>query len=338
MKPTVVFSKHYTRDTSLIIQQFWLESLSQGVRRLGINIRQPVGVDFVNNGVIEIWEDRITIRQIKSGLVDFCRQEPQQALALLKRYQAGLKDLQSVWRRGYLENLNTFNQYLAEVRSLVIGDLFIAFMGPEERVKGRVKAVALRLRSEDHFFAYNNRVMMATLHRLFPHLKSYVNVLRLEDLDKPPTLAECRRRFQKFISAPDGYHKIQSLAAYARSRGYILAKDEPERIKGGLLGRTAMPGQAKGRAKLVFSVRDSFKVRRGDIIISPMTTPEMLLAMKKAAAIVTDEGGVICHAAIVAREMKKPCLIATRTATKVFKDNELIMVDAGAGTVRRVGK
>jgi pyruvate,water dikinase len=69
-----------------------------------------------------------------------------------------------------------------------------------------------------------------------------------------------------------------------------------------------------------------------------MTTPDYVPAMNKAAAFVTDEGGITCHAAIVAREMKKPCVIATRFGTKMFKDGDLIEVDADNGIIRKIKK
>ena len=65
-----------------------------------------------------------------------------------------------------------------------------------------------------------------------------------------------------------------------------------------------------------------------------MTTPDYIPAMKKAAAFVTDEGGITCHAAIIAREMKKPCIVGTKIATKVLHDGDLVEVDADKGVVR----
>ena len=62
----------------------------------------------------------------------------------------------------------------------------------------------------------------------------------------------------------------------------------------------------------------------GEILVSTMTVPDFLPAMKKAAAFVTDEGGITCHAAIVAREMKKPCVIGTKFATEVLRNGDLI--------------
>ena len=74
-------------------------------------------------------------------------------------------------------------------------------------------------------------------------------------------------------------------------------------------------------------------VRSGEILVTAMTTPDYLPAMHKAAAFVTDEGGVTCHAAIVARELKKPCVIGTKFATQIFKTGDKVDVDAINGTV-----
>jgi phosphoenolpyruvate synthase/pyruvate phosphate dikinase len=74
--------------------------------------------------------------------------------------------------------------------------------------------------------------------------------------------------------------------------------------------------------------------RKTMLSFSPMTTPDFLSAMKKASAIITDEGGIICHASIIAREMKKPCIIGTKIATKILKDGDLVEVDANKGLVK----
>ena len=102
-------------------------------------------------------------------------------------------------------------------------------------------------------------------------------------------------------------------------------------------GMTASVGKVTGRVVVLASVKQLDKVKEGDIIVSPMTRPEHLAGMKKAAAIVTDDGGITCHAAIVARELKKPCIIGTRIATKVLKDGDIVEVDADNGVVRIMG-
>jgi len=95
-------------------------------------------------------------------------------------------------------------------------------------------------------------------------------------------------------------------------------------------------GTAVGRVKVCRNISQLGKVEEGDILVAPMTRPEYVPAMKKAAAIVTDEGGLTCHAAVIARELNKPCIIGTKIATKVLKDNDLVEVKAHHGTVRRI--
>lgn len=99
-------------------------------------------------------------------------------------------------------------------------------------------------------------------------------------------------------------------------------------------GVVANKGFVKGRVRVVKKIADCSKMKRGEILVTSMTRPDFISAMKKASAFVTDEGGITCHAAIVAREMKKPCIIGTKIATKIFKDGDLVEVDANKGVVK----
>jgi pyruvate,water dikinase len=101
-------------------------------------------------------------------------------------------------------------------------------------------------------------------------------------------------------------------------------------------GIAACKGIAKGTAKIIIDMKDIKKVHKGDIIVAPYTNPNMLPAMEKAAGIVTEIGGMTSHAAIVSRELKKPCIIGAKNAAKVFKDGDLIELDANSGTARKL--
>ncbi len=101
-------------------------------------------------------------------------------------------------------------------------------------------------------------------------------------------------------------------------------------------GLTAYRGSVVGRARVIMNAAEQDTVSNGDILIVPMTTPDYLPSMQKAAGFVTDEGGVICHAAIIARELKKPCVIGTKRATSVFRNGDWVEVDGFTGVVRLV--
>ncbi|MFH1565139.1 MAG: PEP-utilizing enzyme [bacterium] len=96
-------------------------------------------------------------------------------------------------------------------------------------------------------------------------------------------------------------------------------------------GVVAFNGKAVGRVKIVNTVKQMLKLNRGDVLVSINTNPALMPAIKKSVAIITNEGGITCHAAIIARELKKPCIIGTKIATKVLRDGDLVEVDAERG-------
>lgn len=105
-----------------------------------------------------------------------------------------------------------------------------------------------------------------------------------------------------------------------------------------LSGQVAYPGKAIGKVVIVSSSKELDKVLDGDIMVSIMTNVTYTPAFKRAAAVITDEGGITCHAAIVSRELGIPCIIGTKIATKILKDGDMVEVDAERGIVRILEK
>ena len=119
---------------------------------------------------------------------------------------------------------------------------------------------------------------------------------------------------------------------FIKVNGLLLDVAQVNEIK----GQVASPGLVRGRVKICVSSKEINKIKKGDILVTAMTTPDFVPAMRIAAAIITDEGGITSHAAIVARELHKPCIIGAKIATKVFHDDDLVEVDANFGVVRLV--
>ena len=132
---------------------------------------------------------------------------------------------------------------------------------------------------------------------------------------------------EKILRGSD-YEKINNL------RKKINKKEN--RNSKSLHGSIANTGTAIGRVVICKNISHITKVQMGDILVSSMTRPEFMPAIKKAGAIVTDEGGITCHAAIVARELGKPCVIGTKVATKALKEGMVVEVRANHGIVNVV--
>ncbi len=103
-----------------------------------------------------------------------------------------------------------------------------------------------------------------------------------------------------------------------------------------LKGRSAYPGKVQARARIILNKKDFHKLKPGEILVAPNTRPEYVPIMKIAGAIISEEGGITCHAAIISRELKKPAVVGVQGALDVLKDGDFIEVDADRGIVRRL--
>jgi len=101
-------------------------------------------------------------------------------------------------------------------------------------------------------------------------------------------------------------------------------------------GQTAVSGLVSGTVRIIKKPKDMGKMQDQDILVTSMTNPNLLPAIQKAKAIVTDTGGITCHAAIVSRELGIPCVVGTKMATKILKDGDRIKVDATHGLIKKL--
>jgi len=155
-------------------------------------------------------------------------------------------------------------------------------------------------------------------------------------------LADLGKRIEAHYGSPqdtewavDGEGTIWMLQSrpVTASGGTALAEPRVERGKELVRGLGAAPGAASGPARVVPSLEDAGSFSAGEVLVAHMTAPDWVPLMRKAAAIVTDSGGMTCHAAIVSRELGIPCVVGTAEATKVLRDGEIVTVDAGEGVV-----
>ncbi len=131
-----------------------------------------------------------------------------------------------------------------------------------------------------------------------------------------------------------GFETIYQGAIEKKLQSYVNVKID--RNLKNFSGQTAQPGYGKGKVKIILRAKDMVKMNKGDILVSVATDPDIVPAMKKAAAIVTEQGGITSHAAIVSRELGIPCVIGAKLVTQVLKDGDLVEVDATKGMIRKI--
>jgi len=269
------------------------------------------------------------------------------------------------------QGVYSFEHYLKELVRLVSGDNNLAdTLAKEEKdrlaqIEERRKLInKLKLSSEyQRFFTAWGDFMLTKIIRRYSQLFAlYKTSFFLEEIASRLGISLKELRFMRsaeikkalFGEALDREEikKRTSLSLYYTAKDvevYYSGEQAEQIIKkyfendnqqevSELKGQCGCRGYVKGEVKIVNVVADMVKVKEGDVLVSISTQPDLVPAMKKAAAFVTDQGGVTSHAAIVAREMKKPCVIATKIATKILKDGDFVEVDADKGEVRIIKK
>jgi phosphohistidine swiveling domain-containing protein len=189
------------------------------------------------------------------------------------------------------------------------------------------------------FFHYTSALKaLSKLKKLSLKQMKYLTVDEMIGGEEPIILgkkADYRIKNPFLEISKNGVIEFASNAKYSKLKKVINKQEEIKEI----VGQVAYKRSKNiyfGKVKIALAPHQAVKVKEGDFLVSNMTTPQYIFAMKKAKGFITDEGGVTCHAAIVAREMNKPCIIGTKNATRILKDGMLIQMDTEKGIVKKV--
>lgn len=202
---------------------------------------------------------------------------------------------------------------------------------------GKLASERLKMREVAMKSIYFNELFLTELKRRYKvskkNLRLYtikeINSLREKKLPKE-ILTKRRKGFLGVIK--------EGKLSFTVGGSKVVERYKSEEIKGKVVSK----GKVEGKV-IVFSYKKSEdhsklvkEMEKGAILVSEMTRPNIMVACKKAGAIVTDEGGMLSHAAIVSREMEIPCIVGTKNATSVLKNGDFVRVDAIKGIVRRI--
>ena len=163
-----------------------------------------------------------------------------------------------------------------------------------------------------------------------------IQQLLLDNKKADKNLLKKRGKFAAYVMKHKNKGKVEAKWFYGKQAEVILKKTSytlSEEIKGQVA--SAPVKKISGKVQVILDVSKQ-KFKEGNILVTTMTRPEFVPLMRKAKAIITDEGGITCHAAIVSRELGIPCIIGTKIATKILKNKDLVEVNTDKGVVRKI--
>ena len=351
-----------TRDLSLIDIYAWHKGYTDGMKKwLGWSYSDSIF--YVHNGYTEImrppsehlidFRDKI-IEKIDSDKKWFYKKSDEFDILIkeiLEYYEKSKKQIDNIPVEKLSEIYKKYVDYINQsMTPFIVMFWFPIWLENDDvrkiKYKDEIDVATMYRKKTEPLFPGGAELTNNILKRISKETRiddSVIKVLSPEELfnycnyGELPNINILKKRLVGFIYARKGImltdNSSEDLKKIINKLGYEFVEKKHEVVKE-IKGQSACKGKVQGKVRIIMSKKDIPKLEVGEILVTAMTTPEYLPAMHKSVAFITDEGGITCHAAIVARELRKPCIIGTKNATKVLKDGDLVEVDADKGLIK----
>jgi phosphohistidine swiveling domain-containing protein len=332
------FIKSYTRDNCLIIQEIWYNAFLKDVFGNNNPFIPPI-IYYVEDGLVEIWEDKRGIGYYVDRLLEKNESDVLFFGKAMLEYREILDKLEPIWAKKGVDSLDQLENFIDLMEKGTKYFLIFYYSAFNKKTPKNIHEETMRFRNADAFYDKSHRVITDSLIKIYPEIKGLTFIITKKEIRNLPGTEELKERMKNYVFIPSITSDKKNIKDFLKENKDYAFKFDKLEVKNNILrGQSAYPGIVKGKVQIIKRKEQIRDMRDKRILVSPMTTPDFVPAMKKASAIVTDEGGITCHAAIVARELKKPCIIGTKVATQILKDGDLVEVDADNGIVRIIKK
>ncbi len=334
-----VYKKFMTRSVPLLHCQFLYYGEKEGIPKV-------VGDTFFFNPLfihneargVDTYYDFTDPQQDPFNMLGYIQENANEFFKRADIYEKDCKMLLTLLKKEDAKQFDTIFHLVLKIWPMrVVTSILCSYMADKVTNKTIVqKSSQLREKYDKLGYMAGYGIVALAKKKIPKEYVPFVDVLTFEEISsrRLPHLNLVNQRKKFYIYYEGKVITDHSLKAFEEK--YKIALSDPAtEIKASetITGIGTSKGKVTGKVRIVFEYAQLNKVKKNDILVTSMTTPDFLPAMKRASAFITDEGGMLCHAAIVARELKKPCIIGTKIATKVLRDGMEVEVDANHGLV-----
>lgn len=338
---TTKYIKIYSRDFTLPWLQIWYigEAKTPKIWNKQVNKSFPYIVYIRNNDTIECYFDPKGIHWSRHNVLSEIRKDNNIQNVIIKNVKKVIEPIRELLKKRVLtkeELLHYFSLFQKAYPWMLamwdatsdekeIGTLDVSLV--------RNFRVSINTLNDDL-----DNIIIRSLQKIYSSIADHIHVLTIQEIRSGliPPLSVLQKRDKGFIYTDEKLYNANQLENIEEKYNIKLERNKIIPKITVIKGNIASKGYVKGYVRQVLGYRHMKDFKPGEILVSSMTMPDFLPAMKKSAAIVTDEGGITCHAAIIARELKKPCIVGTGIATSIFKNGDFVEVNANKGIVRKI--
>jgi phosphoenolpyruvate synthase/pyruvate phosphate dikinase len=325
------FEKLFTREESLMVSEIQYKQFAAWLSQITSESIPPTFFR-ITRGLLETWLCRESTQILVDAIYRHNITETDYLAQNVKLYRRLVVQMGKYETRGHARDLCELQQYLSLFGQIMI-PLHVIFFTPfrEDTPKPLID-LALKIRGEDAVFDNTDLYIKDSLAYIYPECNGIETFIGLKDLNNPDP-DKLKQRENDFFCAENTYLNMDFEEFKVAYPQYSFMIDTFNPNQKSITGTTAFKGHVSGQVQIITRKKDINKFIAGNILVAPMTTPHYLPVMKQAIAFITDEGGVTCHAAIVSRELKTPCIIGTKIATQILHDGDRVEVDANEGLI-----
>jgi len=339
-------SKVFTREHTLFFFSVWNASEKKELLKwVGRNIQNLLYLREGNLNKVSVWYNLDELNEVGEILLEKMPADPtyhdRMTSTLNQAWQKVAPYFEQNKQISSLEELQEFSENLIRWWA----PMALNFVIPDtEGIPEDIKIKALEIRGRDE--RYSDALDRPFVEFWKKHYPDYAGLLYVITPDEAIALAKgettgqdmevLKKRLEGFALLNNELYLLEDFQKALNDQGLVLKEEKVGGDVREIKGNPASKGLAKGKVQVISLKNQISELQEGEILVTEMTNPDYVPAMQKAAAIVTDEGGITCHAAIVSRELGKPCVIGTKIATKALKNGDLVEVDANKGVVRKL--
>lgn len=344
------FQKFFSREIPLVVMEYWHRGEYKELYKI-LNRTTHFNPLFIRNlnQLTDVYYDMNNPDTALQPLFDYFKDNDDKFNLLVEEFEIKQKYISGLLNNFEIKSFSKLFDAIAEAWGYL--PIWVHFGSTDNKsIRANIVETSYKLRDKFQEIEYKaGEILLSAIKDKYPKLKEYSDVISAQEVvsNKTPDLTELKERKYSFIFFEGQILTKISKGEFVKKYQVVLVDDlatigednlnneskadneDVELVR----GRVAYPGFAKGRVRIVMSKSQLDTIQDGEILVTNMTTPEFVPALKKVVAFITDEGGITSHAAIVAREMKKPCIIGTKNATKKLKSGDEVEVDANAGVV-----
>lgn len=318
----------------LLLADIWAQGDGPGVEKIteGKSYFHPL---FISKDIelYDVLYDMEEMKQDPALLINYFTEDPQKLEDVLENCQEKLLKAVELAKKNNPDDFDEIIDLYVEAWPGIGTSIVVGEATKESHPKVHETAMKFRRATE--------RVEDGPLYKLCDYaeilrfdLGKCVAVATIDELrDKTTKQSDLKDRLNGLYFFENQVGPLKNLESFSKKQGISLEQVSADRTKV-IKGSPASPGKIRGKARVIMLEKDFPSFQEGEILVSYMTKPVFLPLMKMASGFITDEGGVMCHAAIVAREMKKPCVIGTKHATQIIQTGDEIELNADTGTIR----